>query len=211
MFKAFVLIRNLKSNAKRLDFGEFTIELVALRFKELREIFSSADVNEADWILEKSYAVPSPGPSGSAVGGIPNDIEDILLVLRLYKVGDISFIRQAIMQPSGRTALQLPYRAINDLNSYSRPSLQFQFECRECELWNAFAKSVRESRSWNSDWFSVARQFFLYGGANPFNPEFDDGDRIVYYATALEAALVFESDFNTRRISRRAEIGRAHV
>jgi hypothetical protein len=124
--------------------------------------------------------------------------------LRLYKVGDISFIRQAIMQPGGRTVLQLPYRAMNDLNSYSRSSLQFELEFGECELWNAFAKSVRESRSWNSDWFSVARQVFLHGGANPFNPEINDVDRIVDYATALEATLVFESDFNTRRISRRA-------
>ena len=36
MFKALVLVRNLQSTADRLDFGEFTIERVGLRFKELR-------------------------------------------------------------------------------------------------------------------------------------------------------------------------------
>jgi len=46
MFKAFVLIRNLESTAKHLDFGEFTIDLVGLQFKELRELFSSLDVNQ---------------------------------------------------------------------------------------------------------------------------------------------------------------------
>src|SRR4051812_17421140 len=75
MFNAFVLIRNLESAAERLDFGEFTIGRVGNQFKELRELFSSADVNRDDWILDKSYTVPPPGPPGSPVGGIPNDIE----------------------------------------------------------------------------------------------------------------------------------------
>jgi hypothetical protein len=54
MFKAFILVRNLESGAESLDFGEFTTNLVGLRFKELREVFSSEDVNQEDWILEKS-------------------------------------------------------------------------------------------------------------------------------------------------------------
>jgi len=37
-----------------LDFGEFTIDLVGLRFKELRDVFSSVDINQDDWIFEKS-------------------------------------------------------------------------------------------------------------------------------------------------------------
>ena len=77
MFKAFTLVRNLESSAEGLDFGEFTISPVGLRFKELREVFSSLDVNQDDWIFEKSYTQLPLGPQGSAVGGIPNDIEDI--------------------------------------------------------------------------------------------------------------------------------------
>jgi len=56
MFKAFVLVRNLEAAAESLDFGEFTLNLVGLRFKELREVFPSADVNRDDWVFEKSYA-----------------------------------------------------------------------------------------------------------------------------------------------------------
>jgi hypothetical protein len=52
----------------------------------------------------------------------------------------------------------------------------------------------------------VARRFFLYGGATEFNPQWDDVDRIVNYATALEAALVPEMDFSKRRMSRRAAL-----
>ena len=203
MFKAYVLVRNLESDAERLDFGEFTIDVVGFRFKELREeVFSSEDVNQHDWILEKSYAQLPLGPPGSPVGGIPNEIEDILLLLRLYKVGDISFIKQAIILPSGNKHVQVPYRAMNDLNSYS--PLRFSVKPEECQRWKTFADGIRKSQSWSSDWFAAARRFFLCGGAKQFNPKWDDVDRMLDYATALESTLVPEKDYNTRRISRRA-------
>jgi hypothetical protein len=160
-------------------------------------------VNRDDWIFERSYAQLPPGPPGSPVGGIPNDIEDTLLLLRFYKPGDISFIKQAIIQPSGQANVQLPYRAMNDLNSYSLP---FKIEPAACQSWNAFAAGIRESQSWSSDWFAAARRFFLCGGAKPFSPKWDDVDRIVDYATALESTLVPERDYNTRRVSRRAAV-----
>jgi len=201
MFKALVLVRNVKSSAEHLEFGEFAISRVGLEFEQLREVFSSADVNQGDWILEKSYAELPPGPPGSPVGDIPNDVEDILLLLRLYKPGEISFIRLAVIQPSGRRSVPFPYRAINDLNSYSSPP--FEAQADESLSWSTFADSLRASPAWGSDWFAVARRFFLTGGAKQFNPQWDDVDRIVDYATALEATLVPEKDFNTRRISRR--------
>jgi hypothetical protein len=202
MFKALVLVRNVESGAERLDFGEFTINRVGLRFEELTEVFSSKDVNQGDWIFEKSYPELPPGPPGSAVGGIPNDIEDILLLLRLYKAGDIAFIKQAVVQPSGMTSLQVPDRAMNDLNSYA--GQRFEAKSEDCVLWGAFADTVRQSQSWSSAWFAAARRFFLTGGAKPFDPRSDDVDRMVDYATALESTLVPEKDYITRRISRRA-------
>lgn len=201
MSEALVLIRNLKSNAKRLDFGEFTIGDVGLRYERLGTVLSFSDVKPDDWILEKSYTELPPGLVGSSVGGVPNDIEDILLLFRLYSIGEIAFIRVAITTPKGHTVVQ-PYRAMNDLNSYSRPD--FELRAEECGSWKAFATGVRQSQSWTSDWFAAARRFFLSGGAKTFNPTRDDVDRIVDYATALESALVPERDYSTRRISRRA-------
>ena len=91
---------------------------------------------------------------------------------------------------------------LNDLNSYS--VLRYEFAVDECDAWKAFANGIRTSQSWNSDWFTVARRLFLYGGAKEFNPKWDDVDRIVDYATALEAALVPEMDFARKRISCRS-------
>jgi hypothetical protein len=159
-------------------------------------------VNPDDWIFEKSYTQLPLGLPGSSVGGIPNDVEDILLLLRLYKPGDISFIKQAITLPSGRTLVQFPYRAMNDVNSYSKHP--FEAKAEECESWKGFADEVRKRQSWGSDWFAAARRFFLSGGAKPFSPVRDDVDRVVDYATALEATLVPEKDYNVRRIGRRA-------
>jgi hypothetical protein len=201
MSKALVLVRNLKSSAKHLEFGEFTISVVGLRYEELRDVFSFRDVNPDDWVFEKAYTELPAGLVGSLVGGVPKDIEDILLLFRLRRVGDIAFIKLAITTPKGNTVDQ-PYRAMNDLNSYAHP--EFELNPEECESWIAFAKDIQQSQSWTSDWFATSRRFFLSGGAKRFNPSRDDVDRIVDYATALESALVPERDYNTRRISRRA-------
>src|SRR5881275_2369900 len=131
MFQAYVLVRNLASRAERLDFREFTITPVGLRYQEFRGVFASLDVNQDDWIFEKSYQQLPPGPPGSPVGGIPTDIENILLALRLSRAGDLSFIKQTIIPPSGNKQVQFPYRAINDLNSYS--PLLFEITPEECE------------------------------------------------------------------------------
>jgi hypothetical protein len=202
MFQAYVLVRNLASRAKRLDFGEFTINFVGLRYQELREVFASVDVNQDDWIFEKSYQQLPPGPPGSPVGGIPTDVEDILLALRLSRPGDLSFIKQTIIPPSGNKQVQFPYRAINDLNSYS--PLLFEITAEECEAAKTFIDGIRQSQSWRADWFAAARRFFVGGGARPFNPQWDDVDRIVDYTTALEATLVPEKDFIGRRVRLRA-------
>jgi hypothetical protein len=202
MFQAFVLVRNVKSTAGLLDFGEFTIKSVGPRFAALREVFSSTDVSQGDWIFEKSYEDLPDGPPGSAVGGIPNDIEDVLLLLRLYKPGDISFVKLAIVLPNGDTQVEAPYRAMNDLNSYS--STKFEAMPEECSAWKAFADGIRQGQSWGSTWFATARQVFLSGGAKRWDPGRGDVDRILDYAAALEAALVPEGDFVKRRFTNRA-------
>lgn len=201
MFKASVLVRNLESTAEVLDFGEFTIGRIGPRFEELRKVLQSVDVDPGDRILEKSYAYLPLGPRGSPDDAILIDIEDILLLLRLYHEGEIAFIRLVIAGPSGNLVIR-PYRAMNDLYSYSLP--KFEIEPEKCGPWKVFTDGIRESQSWGSEWFATARRFFLSGGAKPFDPERDDVDRVVDYTTALEATLVPDRDYNTRRIHQRA-------
>jgi hypothetical protein len=188
-----------------LDFGEFILTNISYpQHIELREIFSSQDVYLDDWLLEKTYSeLPRClGMAPSGVGGIPNDIEDILLLLRLYKVGDVVFSHQAIVKPGESTVVQYPYRVMNSLNS--RSILTTDLNEGDSNLWLAFAESLRSSQSWGSQRFTVARRFFLYGGAKEFNPGLSEVDRVINYATALEAVLVPETDFSRSRCANRA-------
>jgi hypothetical protein len=91
---------------------------------------------------------------------------------------------------------------MNNLNSNS--ALAFESRQDECQSWHVFANGIRKGQSWNAGWFAVARRFFLYDGAKEFSPKWDDVDRIVDYATTLEATLVPEQEFSKRRMSRRA-------
>lgn len=206
-YRAIVLVRNLMiAQTDRMDMGEFVLTRVGLQFGELRETLSSKDVFQEDWLLEKTYSqLPSiPGSAPSGLGGIPNDIEDILFLLRLFKVGDVAFVRHAVVKPNGEILAQYPYRMMNSLNSNS--SLTTELSDTDREPWAAFSDGLRSSESWGAQWFSVAKRFFLYGGAKEFNPGWGEVDRIVDFATALEAALVPESDFSRSRCSNRAAL-----
>jgi hypothetical protein len=204
-YRALVLARNLTKGADRIDLGEFVLTRVGYpEFQELREKLSSQDVFQNDWLLEKTYPELTGciGFAPSGFGGIPNDIEDILFMLRLFKVGDVAFVRQAVVTPNGDTLTQYPCRIMNSLKSNSIPATELTENDRE--RWLAFSNSLRSSQSWGAQWLSVSRRFFLYGGAKEFSPAWDEVDRIVDYVTALEAALVPEGDFSRGRCANRA-------
>lgn len=202
MYKAFTLVRNVESSVENLDFGDFAIRRIGPRFEEFRSLFLSLDVDPPDWILEKFYLQSPPGFPGDPIKGIKSDTENILVLLRLYRTGEITFIKQAIVVPTGDANVQRPYQAMNDLNGSS--DSPFQLEPDECGRWKAFANDILQSQSWGSDWFGQARRFFLYGAAKRFDPDENDLDRIVDYTTALESTLVPEKGYNARRVRRRA-------
>ena len=84
MCEVFVLVRNVQSSAEPLDFGEFTIGKVDSRYDEFRKLFGSEDVSREDWILEKRCT--------GRTESVFKDLEDILLLLRLFRPGDIAFV-----------------------------------------------------------------------------------------------------------------------
>jgi hypothetical protein len=216
-FTASVLVRNVQLfptyvanqfvttiRQEIVDFGEFTIREIDWRgLPDAQKLFPSDDACIGDYLLEKTYPTPPSVPhlSPHNVGGIPEDIEDVLLLLRLFRPGEVAFVKLAITKPDGNVVRQFPYRMINALNSYSDPT-----ELRETarDEWRSFADELRSSQSWPAPWFSVARRFFLYGGSKEFNPRNREVDRIVDYVTALEAALIPEKGFLGKRLRNRA-------
>ena len=224
MYTAYALVRNLwraawEPNAQRAElvFHDFCIWNVpqfegpnGTRFSDATQIFPYARISFGDWVYEKGYNAlpPAPGPPASGFGGIPEDTEDNLLLLRLFKSGDISFAQIVVHDPNGGRYSQYPYRVISDIATI----LPYRLSQDECPRWGALASELRSSRAWRSPWFMVARRYFLYGGAKEFNCyterqsgiENNEVDRIVDYMIALEAALVPERDFVGRRLRERA-------
>lgn len=224
MHTAYALVKNLSrapgepSAAKaELVFENFRIWNVPQfegpngnRFQQASEIFPFARFNFGDWVYEKHYSSPPPGrgPAPSGLGSIPEETEDTLLLLRLFKCGDISFTEISVRDENGRLFSQYPYRTISDIPTV----FPYRLSQGECQQWDAFADQLRSRPGWNSSWFAVARRYFLYGGAKEFNCyaerqsgiEINEVDRVVDYMIALEAALVTEGDFVSRRLRERA-------
>lgn len=216
---AFVLVRNLLLPGRRsttappdLVFNEFKIWGVpqgdGQRLDDARGLFPEAHVN--DCVYERHYPSipPAREAAPSGFGGIPEDVEDALLLLRLFKTGDLAFAQFKIEEPNGKFVSQFPYRLI--CNATPAGS-HYRMGPEECTNWDAFASELVRQPAWHSTWFGVARRFFLYGGAKEFNghkkpgTEINEVDRIVDYMIAIEAILAPEKDvFIGKRLRERA-------
>src|SRR5439155_24418854 len=133
-------------------------------------------------------------------GRIPVDVENTLLLLRLYRPGDLSFVEMRIEKPDRTLAVQSPYGAMGDITS----SMFYEFASNDVAAWEPFATELRNTAAWDSTWFKRSRRFFLYGGSKECNVEWDEIDRIVDYMIALEAALVPERLFVGRCLRERS-------
>jgi hypothetical protein len=199
-------MHNFESDELHLDFSDFSIEYLHQSHRRgldsAKGFFPEAVFGES--ILERKYsAIPPMREAWSGFGSIPAEIEDLLLCLRLSRPGDLAFVALTVQAEGKQPSRQYPYRVISNLVGVSqRP---FCLNKADVTEWEAFAASLMSSPSWNSRWFETSSRFFLYGGGKEFNANFEsEVDRLVDYITALEAALVPESDFVGRRLRERA-------
>lgn len=213
-----ILARNIESDAFRqtdddpssqwkLHFPDFSIELLArgkhCRLEYARKFFPDAMFDEC--IIEREYqSIPRREDEVSGVDQILADAEELLLLLRLFRPGDLAFISVSVRTHDSNPAQLYPNRVILDsVHNSPRP---FRIDEADARHWEPFVSSLKSSEAWKSTWFNVARRCFLYGGAKEFNPNFESGiDRVADYVAALEAALIPDSDlFIQRRLRERA-------
>jgi len=201
-----VLVRNFSSDTNQVQFSKFEIESMrdSNKWDAARKYIPEVMRNE--WVLTREYDVIPPAyEAWSGFGAIPNDIEDTLLLLRLYKPGDLAFAAVIFTTPETNSlARQCPYRVNSNLvsNHSLRPYTLNQAETAD---WEKFEAGLRASPAWESSWFKICRRCFLYGGSQEFNPNFEfDIDRVIDYTSSLEAALIPEHDFLSRRLCNRA-------
>lgn len=199
MMNSFVLIKNLKSYSNELTFSGF--KFVTIRssldydLKRAQHLFPKAWPLYEDWVYVKSY------DNNESWETIPIDVEDTLLLLRLYKPGDLVFLSPCIENENGELSCQLPYRVMANVHSAHK----YEFQPEECTDFDKFAHEIKSLQNWSAVWFQTARRFFLYGGGKEYRPIHHEVDRIVDYITALESVLVPEhDDFIGRRLRERA-------
>ena len=198
MRNSFALVKKLNSNSDELIFNKFRLSKISRgdndALKKAQRLFSKAWVYYGDWIYRREY------DDSADWDEIPLDVEDALLLLRLYKTGDLFFVQPCIEEADSNLSCQQPYPVMVSATT----TLRYEINIEECSRFDAFASEIVSQKNWSSRWFKIARRFFLYGGGKEYNPAQDQLDRIVDYMTVLESILVSESDFVGRRLRERA-------
>jgi hypothetical protein len=200
MINSFVLVKNLRSNSEELHFAGFKLVKIGSSWdydlKRAQHLFPKAWPLYKDWVYEKGY-----NDNDEREARIPFDVEDTLLLLRLFKPGDLVFLSPCIENAGGELLSQLPYRVM----AYIHTTHMYNIQSEECPDFDTFANEIRSQKNWSSTCFQTARRFFLYGGGKEYNPKHNEVDRVVDYMTALETILVPERDgFIGRRLRERA-------
>lgn len=198
MINSYVLIKKFKSTSEELFFANFKLWKIGSSFDndlgKAQRLFPKAWPLYEDYVYEKTYA------DDNGQERAPFDIEDTLLLMRLFKTGDLFFVSPCIERENGDLASQLPYPVM----VYTHTTNRYKFEADECAKFDSFASEILSLPNWSSKWFKIARRFFLYGGGKEHNPRHGLFDRIVDYITVLETILVPEKDFLGRRLRERA-------
>lgn len=205
LYTAYILIQNFESKLTELQFDKFSITRIDNRnYERLKEIFKSTFLKrQGQHFIERRY-IELPGltedyedPSG--LGRIPYDSEDLMLLLRLFKTGDIVFVSAAVSTPENGLLSQYQYPMAF---SIYRSPFHYKISEEDIPLFNEFFEDVPKWLGWNSSWFKIARRHFLWGGSKRFHPS-RDTERILDYMISLEASFVSETDFVSRRLRER--------
>ena len=143
MYQVYLLAHNIDSRNDSVRLSGFEMSRASARsIAEFRELFRTHEVYNDDWVLHREYAdlPPAGGPDPCQCGRIPFDVEDLLLTLRLFRSGDITFSRFMIRRPDHTSSLQAPYRVISEANSDS--PLRYYIEEEDGVRYDRFSQEM---------------------------------------------------------------------
>jgi hypothetical protein len=211
MYSANILIANFASNVEILRFQNFSIQKVTFRnWEQVKQKFPGYQVfhNDTHHYIQRDYGELLPHPEDrGGLGSIPFDSEDLMLLLRLFKPGDICFVGQVVHTPAGP---RNQYRYPQVFSEVPYSSL-YTLQAKESAFFDAFCAAALTWPGWKSVWFKVSRRYFLWGSSKEFNVTRErigdwELERILDFYIALEAAIVPEHDYVGRRLRERAAV-----
>src|SRR6266851_2739208 len=195
MYSVNILITNFASNIETLSFQNFSIQKVTFRnWEQVKQRFPGYQLfhNDTQHYIQRDYSTILPHPADQVgLGSIPFDSEDLMLLLRLFKSGDICFLGQVVHTPEGP---RNQYRYPQVFSGFPYSSL-YTLKAEESASFDAFCADALTWPGWQSVWFKVSRRCFLWGSSKEFNvtrERIEDWEleRTLDFCTALEAAIV---------------------
>jgi hypothetical protein len=204
-----ILLENFVSDQSEVYFSDFKIrQITSSNWDTVKEWFSPTFVSRQgdDYYLHRTAPIHEHPQNLAGLGSLPFESEDLMLLFRLFRSGDLRFNAQLFRDPRGNALRQYAYPLVIS----ECPSLQkYHFEAKDVPAFQKFAEEMQQSPGWSAPWFRASRRYFLWGGSKEFNFARDDPatwdlERVLDYMIALEAALVPEKDFVSRRLRERA-------
>lgn len=199
-YQVYLSISNFETQAKELIFDDFKIISIeqGSEAKEWRQKLGGKGIPSNILIKEFSnYAMRKEDDSG--FDEIYRSMDELLLVFRLYKVGDIMFDHFSIKDLDSKEK----YSSLYDFATSS--IYKYKFEQNEILKFNDFRKSIIGKKGYNNIFYKFSLKHFISGGNKRFTYRIENLDRIVDYIIALEAIFLIEGNryFLGRTISRR--------
>lgn len=186
---AYYIVLNLKTKESELDFGDFKIISVrqGKEAADWRKRLSCKIVPHHILIKEfPSYQMQPQDISG--IDGIIDSMRDLLLIFRLYKIGDIFFYDSLVEEKDSDNRLI-------DLYSIGWPSrYRYEFENADISKFTSFRREIIKKPGFKNSFFKFALNRFVSGIDTSFYHHFHTTQRIVDYVTALESIFLIDSE-----------------
>jgi len=183
-----MLVYNLKTQNKDLDFRDFKIISVKQgpESAKWKRKLGCKVVPENILIKEfPNYKMQDDDVSGFA--RIIDSIKDLLLVFRLFRVGDILFSDLLIKDMERKESFYDPY-------SSARPSFfKYDLGQDDIENFNNFRDKITNKVGYGNKFYEFSLNHFVSGINKSFFYRIENLERIVDYVVALESLFLIDN------------------
>jgi hypothetical protein len=190
-YRVVVQVDNFTMDDAGLDFGDFRIEKVkpGTEASSWKKILNSRQIPM--YVLFKDFLNYFPeenDPSGFS--SIMKDLMDLLIVFRLFKMGDLFFNNVTIVDNDSNQSFSSYYT----MDNFS--VLKYIFESQDLKRFVDFKNIMIPKMANRNNVTSFYLGKYLSGSNKGFFYKVHELNRIVDYVVALESVFMFKSDHN---------------
>ncbi len=187
-FKVYMSIHNLKTQNKELNFGDFKIISVKQGSETTKWKRKLACKVVPRNVLIKEF--PNYEMKDNKLMGfdrIVDSIKDLLLIFRLFRVGDILFSDLLIKDRERKESFCDPYS--------SARHFFFKYALREDDIenFNNFRDKITNKAGYGNEYYEFSSDHFMSGINKGFFYRIENLERIADYIVALESLFLIDN------------------